>query len=92
MRLIQKELSLLKLYTSIVLKQAKKFKHQINGGVRWSHLFCVEARYIINNANDEYFEIIVSGASPDANDLKSWVAKALDNAYGYINVNVITEW
>ena len=75
--------------TESILRSADK--QAIGGPVNWADLHCVSAEYILDNYDDERYEVVIEEASPDARELTDHVNEQL-GLFGYKNVFARTEW
>ena len=62
-----------------------------NGPVNWADLRCVEARWVVTDEGESYYEVLIEEAGPDAIALQRLVQTDLYLA-GWKDVRVVTEW
>lgn len=63
----------------------------INEAINWADLRCVEARCVLTDQGDQYLEVIIEEASPDAAKLQDAIRGGLERK-GWEGVVVVTEW
>lgn len=80
----------LRVYTDIVLNKLYNERHDIDGAINWADLRCIEANKCISEDGDQYYEVLVSEASPDNYRFQTLVQQELEKM-GYKAV-IRTEW
>jgi hypothetical protein len=69
----------LKEVTNEILEDLKENRalYRINDAVNWDDLSCTEATYVMNDAGDEYFNVIIEEADPNSYALCEFVRQEL---------------
>lgn len=81
----------LKEVTNEILALAQEKKEEIDGAINWADLRCQTAAYVMNDAGEEWFEVIISEADPIQVKLREFVKKELEARGFYITFPVF-EW
>ena len=87
------QLKELRALTDQAIETARKtWKNNLLGdAVNWSGLHCAEACWIVNDDGEEYAQVRIEEASPNASRFQCAIRTELESV-GWSDVSVVTEW
>lgn len=81
----------LKEVTNEILALAQEKKDEIDGAINWADLFCHQARYVMDDSGDEWFEVYISECDPQQNALYVFVKEKLQERDFWLTYPIF-EW
>lgn len=82
----------LKAYQSICNEAIEKAREaKIKDAVNWDDLKCNEVIFVINDKGDNFYQFIISEASPDCEDFKGFIQQYLIDKVD-LYPEIVTEW
>jgi hypothetical protein len=84
------DLARLRLDTDIAIERVRP-KATKRGPVNWADLHCMEAAWVVTDDEQQFAQVTIEEASPEAADFQRLVKEELE-MMGWPSVVVVTEW
>lgn len=77
--------------TDAAIEVVRARRPQVQGAINWADLHCLQAAWVLTDDEENYAEVTIEEASPDAGYFQRVIAEELARA-GWPDIRVVTEW